>query len=122
MVANACRLISRLHGYRIFYAYSDEDAGEIGTIYQACNWIYIGQGVGRSPGRMREYFVDLNGKVISSRTLRHRSMTKREAMGLGWKVLLQSPKHKYVWFEGSVKERKTLRASLRYPAKPYPKR
>lgn len=27
---------------RYVMAYSDWDAGEIGTVYQACNWIYIG--------------------------------------------------------------------------------
>src|SRR3954463_9330197 len=26
---------------RIVIAYADTDAGEIGTIYQACNWTYI---------------------------------------------------------------------------------
>ena len=29
--------------YRIFSGYSDPTAGEIGTIYQACNFIYLGQ-------------------------------------------------------------------------------
>ena len=32
--------------YRVFSGYSDPTAGEIGTIYQACNFIYLGQNWG----------------------------------------------------------------------------
>jgi hypothetical protein len=122
LVANACKLIAQNHGYRIFYAYSDEDAGEIGTIYQACNWKYIGQGVGRTPGRLREYYKTPEGKVVSCRTLRHRKLTKTQALAEGWEIRYQQPKHKYVHFEGSKTERKNLLRELRYPVLPYPKR
>lgn len=47
---------------RIFTAYSDPEAGEIGTIYQACNFDYLGQKWGA--GKM--YFID--GKWKSMRT------------------------------------------------------
>jgi hypothetical protein len=122
LISHACRLIARQYGYRIFYAYSDEDAGEMGTVYQACNWIYIGRGVGRTPGRLREYYVTPEGKVVSCRTLRHRGLRKAEALAMGWQLRYQSPKHKYVWFEGSRVEKEELRATLRYPPQLYPKR
>ena len=32
--------------YRVFSAYSDPTAKELGTIYQSCNWYYIGQNSG----------------------------------------------------------------------------
>ncbi len=31
------------HPYKLLIAYSDPDAGEIGTVYQACGWTYIGR-------------------------------------------------------------------------------
>jgi hypothetical protein len=122
LVRHACALVHKLLRYSIFYAYSDEDAGEIGTIYQACNWLYLGQGIGRTPGRMREYFEAPDGKILASRTLRHRKLTKRQVLALGWVVRYQKPKHKYAWFEGDRRERRALRAALRYEPKPYPKR
>ncbi len=43
LIARACQLMA-LEGIHIFVAYSDTDAGEIGTIYQSLNWLYCGQG------------------------------------------------------------------------------
>ena len=42
--------------FRFFTAYSDTTAGEIGTIYQACNFIYLGQ----KSGDRYQYFDALN--------------------------------------------------------------
>lgn len=41
--------------YRFFTAYSDTEARELGTIYQACNFIYLGQNSGA-----REHYFDPN--------------------------------------------------------------
>lgn len=120
LISQACRVAVR-KGFRVVYAYADEDAGEIGTVYQACNWIYIGQGVGRSPGRKREYYRHpKTGETIASRTLRHRGWTKNGIISMGWEVILQAAKHKYVWFGGRRKHE--LLSRMRYPQLPYPKR
>ena len=121
-ISRAVREASRDHGWVIFYAYSDEEAGEIGTIYQACNWIYLGQGVGRSPGRKPEDFRRPDGSVVSSRTLRHHGLKKQEALDLGWQVVEREPKHKYVHFEGCRRTKRELLSALRYPPQAYPKR
>ncbi len=42
LIPRACRLMSE-KGFHIFVAYSDSDAGEIGTVYQATNWLYCGE-------------------------------------------------------------------------------
>lgn len=120
LIRRALRLAHRDFGWSIFYAYADEDAGEIGTVYQASNWLYIGQGVGRTEGRMREDFKTPDGQIVSSRTLRHRGLTKNAVLAKGWAVIYRQPKHKYVWFEG--RDRRRLRAACRYPFVPYPKR
>lgn len=60
--------------YRIFTAYSDPEAKELGTIYQACNFIYLGQNSGGS----KQYKI--NEKWVSDRYFRSRSVYKRLAI------------------------------------------
>lgn len=122
LITHALRQASADHGWKIFYAYADPEAGEIGTVYQACNWLYIGQGVGRTPGRLREDWRLPDGKVLSSRSLRHRGMKRRDALEAGWVPVPKHPKHKYVQFVGTKPERAALRQALRYSPQPYPKR
>lgn len=121
LISRACDIAAQ-RGWPIVYAYADEDAGEIGNVYQACNWIYLGQGVGRTPGRARNYYRTTDGKILSSRSLRHRKMTHLQAIALGWEVIKQSPKHKYVWFGGSKSQRRALARACKYCPKSYPKR
>lgn len=122
LISRAVKLAADEHGWRIFYAYADPEAGEIGTVYQACNWLYIGQGVGRTPGRLREDWRLPDGSILSSRSLRHRKMKRPDAYAAGWEPIYRHPKHKYVHFEGNRIERAALREALRYPVEPYPKR
>jgi hypothetical protein len=71
--------------FRIFTAYSDTEARELGTIYQACNFIYLGQ----LSGARAEYF-DPNRTDrgwFSDRLFRKHSQIRRYAQELGitWK-------------------------------------
>jgi len=67
--------------YRVFTAYSDPEAKELGTIYQACNFIYLGQ----SSGAACQYKIP-SGKWVSDRYFRSRSVYKRLAVddGIIW--------------------------------------
>jgi len=60
--------------YRYFTAYSDPEAKELGTIYQACNFYYLGQ----KNGTKFQYLAP-NGKWVSDRYFRSRSVYKRLA-------------------------------------------
>ena len=125
LISRAVRLAARDHGWRIFYAYADPEAGEIGTVYQACNWLYLGQGIGRgSRNLVREDWMipEEGNKVISSRTLWDLHVTATQARERGWIPVCRHPKHKYVHFEGTRAERKRLMEELRYPVESYPKR
>ena len=42
LVSSACKLLFGKLNPVFIVAYSDYDAGEIGTIYQACNWTFLG--------------------------------------------------------------------------------
>lgn len=60
--------------YRLFTAYSDTEAKELGTIYQACNFYYLGKKSGAG------YQYKLNtGKQVSDRYFRSRSVYKKLA-------------------------------------------
>jgi hypothetical protein len=74
MISRACKLAHQEHGWSVFFAYSDPMAGEIGTVYQACNWRYLGVAVGRTGGKGRWRFFDKReGRWRSDRMLsRHK--------------------------------------------------
>lgn len=66
--------------YRLFTCYSDVQANEIGSIYQALNFYYLGQASGTTVKAINPYN---HNSLISDRTFRSRSMFKRYAKDLG---------------------------------------
>jgi hypothetical protein len=65
--------------YRLFTAYSDPSAKELGTIYQACNFYYLGQ----NSGTTTRYINPYTGKIVSDRFFRSRSAYKKYAVEIG---------------------------------------
>ena len=65
--------------YRLFTCYSDPQAKELGSIYQALNFYYLGQNSGTSVRCINPY----NKSLVSDRTFRARSMYKKYAKDLG---------------------------------------
>jgi hypothetical protein len=134
----ACKQAFEDFGWQIFFAYSDSDAGEVGTIYQACGWHYVGEGPGRPSGSFHVDFKSPNGaRLITSYALNHdtdrtifRDLGWSESKGdprqyllyRGWKQINRYGKKKWLWFEGSPEERAHLKSLCRYPILPYPKR
>jgi hypothetical protein len=119
-----------------FFAYSDQAAGELGTVYQAAGWTYIGHGVGRNKkngliarpiGRFDYYTPE--GERVTSRRMRQKLRregyphTLKEwfpAVGQpsGWTRERQHDKHKYVLILA-----KDMRLDTdRFVPKPYYKR
>jgi hypothetical protein len=71
LISRACRLAHAEFGWKVFFAYADPMAGEIGAVYQACNWLYLGQGPGRtSKGRWR-FFSRREGRWHAERAIRN---------------------------------------------------
>lgn len=66
--------------YRLFTCYSDPQAKEIGSIYQALNFYYLGQKSGASTRCVNPYN---SNSLISDRAFRARSMYKKYAKDLG---------------------------------------
>lgn len=122
LVSWTCRLLAKDANAKLVIAYSDTDAGEIGTIYQACNWFYIGRGASTTQ------YVAPNGvirdqKFVSNHAKRNRVawQVQRDALlNAGWKEQSTNPKYRYVY----VLDRKDriLRERIEQMAQPYPKR
>lgn len=82
LVMFACRWMVKNTNKRYFVAYSDPDAGEIGTIYQACNFDYLGQKYGA------KYMLRLpNGELSTTRNFTRTSTMKKYAkiLGIEWR-------------------------------------
>ena len=115
LIAGAIKLMAETSSFRYFVAYSDYRAGEIGTVYQATNWLYTGTTAGDT-----EYLIE--GEWKSGRTARHKSYVRR---GIDYKTLPSrrgNKKHRYVYIAGSRRERKELTKALKYKIADYPKR
>jgi hypothetical protein len=95
--------------FRLFSCYADPEAREIGQIYQACNFVYLGQRYGG--GKM--YFDPTNRKrgYFTDRSFRSRSAWKRYAkvLGIGWEPEWQSGETVY-WDRMPVDVASELRA------------
>ena len=74
MISTAIKELVKTTPYRIFTAYSDVEAKELGTIYQACNFYYLGQ----KSGAGYNYKIR-SDKWVSDRYFRSRSTYKRLA-------------------------------------------
>jgi hypothetical protein len=116
--------------YKVITATTDHLAGEIGTIYQACNFEYVGSMRDANPN-VRSKNGDrtgwlINGKLYSARTIRQKyGDTKMETLlkrNRTVEKVKQNSKHRYFLFRGSNKEKAYLRSKIEHLIKPYPKR
>jgi hypothetical protein len=73
--------------FRLFVAYADTEAKELGTIYQACSFYYLG----KKSGSGYQFKIE-TGRWVSDRYFRSRSVYKRIAkqQGIEWKDEWQS--------------------------------
>lgn len=78
MIMWSIRWMTQNTRYRLFTAYSDPMAKELGTVYQACNFYYLGQNAGATTRFINPY----TGKVVSDRFFRVRSAYKQYAKEL----------------------------------------
>ena len=142
LIARACRLMTE-KGFHIFIAYSDAEAGEIGTVYQASNWLYAGTTGGASSGfvwtgkpiaKDSKWGTFKDGKIHDERNIQHatrkgyrlemsRKQKRAQMVKEGFTFLKSSqPKGRYVGFYGSKNTIETLREALQWETMPYPKR
>jgi len=122
LVSLTCKMLKKDSGAKIIIAYSDSDAGEIGTIYQACNWAYIGK------GSSTNQFVSPEGRIYDQKLASN--IAKREGVERkditkylkkkGWTEQKSNPKGRYVFILD--KSDKQLVKLVEDMKRPYPKR
>lgn len=108
----------------------DELAGEIGTIYQACGFSYVGSMRDSNPkckGRDR-FGVLIDGKLYGSRAMRAKVGSQRKEDILAAfpnsvvEFVKQKTKARYFGFRGSKRLQKQNRKAIESLLKEYPKR
>lgn len=124
LVAWTCKLLQHDTRAKVIIAYSDTDAGEIGTIYQSCNWVCIGR------GSSTKQWVAPNGRVYDAKhpsNLRNsqgcklpRSEYVKALRDKGWYEQDSNPKYRYVYVLD--KSDKALVERVESMRQPYPKR
>jgi hypothetical protein len=128
LIMSAIKLLPK--NYEVITATTDHLAGEIGTIYQACNFYYVGSMRDANPN-VRSKNGDrtgwlINGKLYGARTLRQKyGDTKMETLlKFNRKVekVKQNSKHRYFLFRGTQKTQTYLKSKIAHLIKPYPKR
>lgn len=104
----------------IVFAYNDPRAGEIGQIYQALNWDYLGPSSGGT------HAFTVGGKEISTRWLRRKYGTCArefvESLYPDAAVVPSPRKGRYVGVYGNARYRKYWARRFKEFSKPYPKR
>ncbi len=122
-IAQTLKAVERDTDYRIILAYSDRRAGEVGTIYQALGWLFIGLGA-TGKDHVPLGLVDPTDMRFHTRGLPKELKSKSSLLKAGYEVLdvKRANKGRYITFLGSRKERKELMAALRFKTLLYPKR
>ena len=114
--------------YEIITATVDPAAGEIGTVYQACGFTYVGsmrQANSNVVYREKDRHAwSINGKIVGSRSMRQKVGSTRAAdiaqMFPHATVVMQHSKGRYFAFRGP--DAKQHKAAIAHLSKPYPKR
>jgi hypothetical protein len=131
LINAACREMTK-KGYNIFVAYSDPEAGEIGTVYQASNWLYCGttnptekfrtpSGEVKDARLVSAYSRDRTGGTLKYK--RTRAEQKQILTEEGCEFFKDGGrKHRYVGIYGDRRIKRVLRRALRWEVLPYPKR
>jgi len=140
LITRACKLMTE-KGFHIFVAYSDPEAGEVGTVYQACGWRYCGTVPGASGfiwpgnpiGEDPIWGTFKNGAVHDERNVHHsirrgfrvecsRREKRQRMVEEGFLFVKSRPKGRYVGIYGDKETLAALRAALKWKTSPYPKR
>lgn len=89
IVAKAVKLLRKSHPeLKLIVSFADVQQGHVGTIYQAMNWLYVGES-------SSSYIELADGSIIHPRTVARRYGTHAQIPS-GWRYIKQPCKHKYV--------------------------
>ena len=113
LIGNTLRLVNK----EIIVSYAEIQAGHVGTVYQATNWIYTGLSAKRTNWTIEG--VDKHCQTIADK---YTAKSIRETYGDRFSLTDRPRKHRYVFFNCGPRRKKYLLSQLRYPVMPYPKK
>lgn len=120
-VSQGLRAIRKLKGECLIAAYSDPTVGEIGTIYQACNFFYLGM---TNPKNQSVYVI--HGKKMSAwvvrRTYGTRCLQALREIDPRVKKIPLKPKYRYVIPSACRQLKRRVSEALQPYIQAYPKR
>ena len=121
LIGAALRLLARATDAIGVVAYADPHAGELGTIYQATNAIYLGM---TNPGGSRRYYIHrhwYDPRRVQAK-FGSRAAPHLRTIDPDFKSVPIFPKHRYFWPVGGSLRRRALRRAIAHLVLPYPKR
>ena len=103
---------------KLIVSYADTDAGHVGYVYQATNFMYCGVGPGTHHIRLK------TGETIHPRSItasRVSSSPKTWARENGHEVVETAGKHRYAIILGDKKQKRAIMQDFRWTTEAYPK-
>jgi len=126
LIGKSLQNVSKL-GYKYVIAFSDSEAGEIGTVYQATNWHYLGIDPTAGKTNKGHFYLKQNGrKWMDDRDFNKRygfkNLDKFLIDNPEIKKVVTKPKARYIKLIGNKTENKHMMKYLKDKILPYPKR
>jgi hypothetical protein len=112
LIGNTLRMVDK----PIIVSFAEIEAGHVGTVYQATNWIYTGLSAKRTDWTVEG--IDRHGQTIADR---YTAEELRRKYGDRFSIQPRPRKHRYIFFNCGRLRRKELLRKLRYAQQPYPK-
>lgn len=106
----------------IVVSFADTEQGHKGYVYQACNFVYCGLSAKRTDWKIKGK-EHLHGQTVADEFRGHpnRAQAMREKYGDDFYLAPRPRKHRYIYFVGSRKFKKSARKALKYKVASYPK-
>ena len=103
---------------KVLLSYSDLNAGHVGIIYQATNWIY--QGRTQDTDAYKSHNKLIHGRTVFSK-YGTRSIVKLEEMGVKIEKVKMEQKYRYLYILADKREKKKILKNLYVKPLPYEK-
>ena len=114
LVANSIKLLPKP---TIVVSYADTGKGHVGYVYQATNFIYTGLSANRVDWTVKGLEHKHSKTLSDGMTLE----SIKEKYGDDFYYTERSRKHRYIYFHGDKRQKKTMKNLLKYQIEPYPK-
>ena len=123
LISESLKKINEI-GYKYAIAYSDEEAGEIGTLYQATNWQYLGKLKNNHYDLFYEDKLYMNDREIYFKygTQNPEKVLDQLKGQSGFTMKKRVSKGRYIYLLGNKKEKRDMFSVLKDKILPYPKR